>query len=115
MSAARAIAVALGLAVVMGVPGVAHAAQRTFVASTGNDANPCTLAQPCRNFTAAIAQTSANGEVIVLDSAGYGTIVSPITQSISIIAAPGVYAGISVFTGDGITINGGSIKVVLRG
>jgi len=31
--------------------------QRTFVASTGNDASPCSLTLPCRALAAAIAQT----------------------------------------------------------
>ena len=61
----------------------AATAQRTFVASTGNDANPCSLAQPCRGFARAFRQASP-GEVIVLDSAGYGLVT--ITQSVSLIA-----------------------------
>lgn len=91
----------------------AQAAQRTFVASFGNDANPCTIASPCRTFGAAMALTDANGEVIVLDSAGYGPVT--INQSVSIIAPDGVYAGVSVFAAqNGITVSGGA-KVVLRG
>src|SRR5439155_15852306 len=44
-------------------------AQRTFVsANHGNDANPCPVTLPCRNFAAAIAQAAPGGEVIVLDS-----------------------------------------------
>jgi hypothetical protein len=89
------------------------ATQRTFVASTGDDANPCSLPLPCRQFAAAVARTSAGGEVIVLDSAGYGPV--SITQSVSIAAPSGVYAGVSVFAGDGISINGNNIVVVLRG
>jgi hypothetical protein len=98
-----------------GLAGEAMAtAQRTFVASTGNDANPCSLASPCRGFAAAIAQTSPNGEVIVLDSAGYGP--ATITQPVSIIAPPGIYGGISVTAGGaGMTVNAGSGKVTLRG
>ena len=92
--------------------------QRTFVASTGVDTNTafhCSIAQPCRGFAAAIGITSAKGEVIVLDSAGYGAIPS-ITKSITINAPTGIYAGISVFSGDGITINAGiTDTVVLRG
>jgi len=89
--------------------------QRTFVASYGNDANPCSRATPCRGFTAAVAQTTPGGEVIVLDSAGYGPVT--ITQSVSIVAPPGIYAGISVITpgSDGIAVNGGAIDVVLSG
>ena len=85
------------------------AAQRTFVASTGNDANPCSLAKPCRGFAAAVGMTNPGGEVIVLDSAGYGPVT--ITQSVSIVAPLGVYAGISVFAPD----SGDSDKIMLRG
>jgi len=85
---------------------------RTFVASYGNDANSCSLAMPCRGFAAALAKTEVKGEVIVLDSAGYGP--AAITQSVSIIAPAGVYAGITVSSGVGVAINGSYIRVVLR-
>lgn len=88
-------------------------AQRTFVASFGDDTNPCTFAQPCRAFAAAIAQTSDGGEVVVLDSAGYGPVT--ITQSASIIAAPGVFAGVTVFTGDGVAVSGVGTRARLSG
>jgi len=81
-------------------------AQRTFVASSGSDANPCSRDLPYRSFAAAILQTNANGEVVAIDSAGYGPMT--ITQSVTIVAAPGVHAGISVFSGEGITVNVGS-------
>jgi len=131
VSRSRLVAVGIALlAVVGGVlaagsfasshrPAAAHKAaalaQRTFVsAATGNDANPCTRTAPCRNFAAAIAQTSSGGEVVVLDSGGYGTVT--ITQAVSLIAPPGVYAGISVFSGTGITVNAGPSDVVtIRG
>jgi hypothetical protein len=98
---------------------LAHATvQRTFVASTGVDTNTafnCSIVKPCRGFAAAIGATSAKGEVIVLDSAGYG-VIPLITQSITITAPTGIYAGISVFSGDGIIINASAIDtVVLRG
>jgi hypothetical protein len=89
-------------------------AQRTFVSGLGSDSNPCSRPAPCRTFGQAIMGTAAGGEVIVLDSAGYGPVT--ITQSISITAPPGVYAGISVFSGNGITITAGaSDTVILRG
>jgi len=93
----------------------AATAQRTFVASTGNDANACSIAAPCRGFARAITQTSAGGEIIVLDSAGYGHVT--ITQGVSIIAPAGVYAGISVFSGDdGIVVNAAAgDKITVRG
>jgi hypothetical protein len=88
-------------------------AQRTFVASTGLDTNPCSIAAPCRGFATAIAHTAAGGEVIVLDSAGYGPVT--ITKSISLIAPPGIHAGVSVASGVGIAVNGPGAIVVLRG
>ncbi|MEO8675208.1 MAG: right-handed parallel beta-helix repeat-containing protein [Casimicrobiaceae bacterium] len=90
----------------------AAASQRTFVSGEGNDANPCSLTAPCRGLQAAVSAVDPSGDVIVLDSAGYGAIF--ISKSVSIIAPTGVYAGISVSSGDGIFVNGG-LKVVLRG
>ena len=109
---AGAVSALLGLVVTDAL----GAAQRTFVASNGSPANTafnCSIVKPCRAFSDAISVTSAGGEVIVLDSAGYGPVT--ITQSASIITPPGVYAGVSVFGGNGITVNGAGISVVLRG
>jgi hypothetical protein len=92
----------------------AYGAQRTFVSSQGSDSNSCALAAPCRSFAAAIANTDADGEIIVLDSAGYGRVT--IDRSVSITAPAGVYAGISVFAGtNGIDVDGSGIVVSLRG
>jgi len=91
-------------------------AQRTFVASLGSPANTafnCSLAKPCRAFGDAIGVTNPKGEVVVLDSAGYGPVT--ITKSVSIIAPPGIYAGVSVLSGDGVTVNAPGATVVLRG
>jgi hypothetical protein len=103
------------LLIVAALSGAARAqAQRTFVASGGSDGNPCSRTAPCRTFRQAISQTNPGGEVIALDSAGYGTF--SVDRTISIIAPPGVYAGISVFSGVGIDINAGpSDTVILRG
>jgi hypothetical protein len=90
------------------------ASQRTFVSTAGVNNPSCFINSPCRDFAAALATTSPNGEVIVLDSGGYGSVT--IAQAVSIIAPPGVYAGISVFGGDGVTIAAGPTdKVTLRG
>jgi len=95
-------------------------AQRAFVHSPplGNDANAasnCSLALPCRTFDVAIGVTQAGGEVVILDTAGYGAMT--ISQSLKVVAPAGVYGGISVFgTGNGVTINAGDTDVVtLRG
>jgi len=87
--------------------------QRTFVASYGSDGNACSIGAPCRSFGSAVGKTSPGGEVIVLDSAGYGPVA--IGQSISITAAPGIYAGITVSGNYGIAIAGPAIVVALRG
>jgi hypothetical protein len=95
------------------VTGSCFAAQRTFVASTGVDSNPCSLTAPCRTFTQALSSTASGGEIIVLDSAAYGPVT--IAQSVSIVAPPGIYAGVTVFSGAGITISGAGVVVSLRG
>ena len=110
MHIVRAGAVLLGLFFAT----LVHAtAQRTFVSTAGVDNPACSLVAPCRAFAAAITATSPGGEVIALDSGGYGPVT--ITKSVSIIAPAGVYAGISVFSGNGVTVNGSAIAVVLRG
>ena len=55
---------------------------RVFVAAQGADSNPCTFAMPCRTFQHAHDVVAPNGEIDVLDPAGYGALV--ITKSISI-------------------------------
>jgi hypothetical protein len=101
------------LAVIAAPPCLA-ATQRSFVASDGIDTNPCLLTQPCRSFSVALGQTNTGGEIVVLDSAGYGPVT--IGKAVSIVAPPGVYAGISVLSGDGVVVNAGpSEDVVLRG
>jgi hypothetical protein len=60
----------------------AHAQQRVFVSSQGLDTNPCTVTQPCRTFQQAYNIAAANGEIDVIDPAGYGPLA--ITKGISI-------------------------------
>ena len=111
MHAARLAILALGVI----ATSLAHAAsQRTFVSTLGVNNPNCFIATPCRDFAAAMAATSPGGEIVVLDSGGYGSV--SIAQSVSIIAPLGVYAGISVFAGTGVTVAGGPAgKVTLRG
>ncbi len=115
--AALVVAPALCFCCFLFASGEARAVQRAFVASYGLDANTatnCDATQPCRFFQAASTVVDPGGEIVALDSAGYGVIT--ITQSLSIVAPDGVYAGISVFPGaSGVTINTPGVKVVLRG
>jgi hypothetical protein len=43
-----------------------------YVGSKGKDANPCTLAAPCRTLQRGVNVTPADGELRVLDSGSYG-------------------------------------------
>ena len=109
----RPVAAAALLLALLAPSTVLASAQRTFVASSGSDVHPCSLSQPCRSFGAAITKTSDGGEVIVLDSAGYGPV--KITQSVSITAPAGIYAGVTVTSGEGIAVDAPGIVVGLRG
>ena len=114
LSIRLAVAAVATIAATLATGALAALAQRTFVRSDGADANTCSIAQPCRSFTAALGKTAAAGEIIVLDSAGYGPVI--INQSVAIIAPSGIYAGVSVFSDDGVTVNGdATANVVLRG
>src|SRR6266567_614359 len=101
------------LVFVLSLCGLAQAQLRVFVSGTGSDANPCTRMAPCRNFQRGHDVVTAGGEVVALDSAGYGTV--SITKSVTL-TGDGVYAGITVTSGDGVYISvGSSDTVVLRG
>jgi parallel beta helix pectate lyase-like protein len=92
----------------------ALAVPRVFVSGLGNDANPGSITSPKRSFASALTVTDAGGEIIVLDSAGYGPVT--INKSVSITSPTGVYAGITVASGYGVEVSiGGSDVVVLRG
>ena len=93
----------------------AFASQRTFVSTTGADTSAtCSLAAPCRGFAKALTLTDPGGEIVVLDSGGYGSVT--VNKNVTIDSPAGAYAGISVFaTFDGITVAAPAAKVVLRG
>lgn len=81
-------------------------ALRAFVSTTGNDLNTsldCSPSANCRTFAAALSVTDPGGEIVVLNSGGYGpaTISQPV-----MISAIGVDASISGAPGDAaLTIN----------
>ena len=86
---------------------------RTFVSSAGSDANDCSRSSPCRNFQRAHDAVVAGGEVVALDSAGYGAV--SITKSVTI-TGEGVHAAATSPSGGGnaVTVNGAGITVILR-
>ena len=86
---------------------------RTYVSAFGSDSNLCTASSPCASFQAALAQTTAGGEIFVLNSADYGPVT--INKSVTI-TSEGAVAGVLATTGAAITISAGASDVVnLRG
>ena len=88
-------------------------APRTFVSSAGSDANDCSRPSPCRNFQRGHDAVAAGGEVVALDSAGYGAV--NITKSVTI-TGEGVHAAATSPSGGGnvVTVNGAGMTVILR-
>ncbi len=84
-------------------PAVFALNSRSAVSANGLDTNSCTPAAPCRSFTTAIAQTASGGEIIALDSAGYGPFT--IGSAVAIFGAPGAHAAITATSGSAITIS----------
>jgi uncharacterized repeat protein (TIGR01451 family) len=83
---------------------------RVFVSVLGLDTNDCSnIATPCRTLNAAMAQVAVDGEVIVIKSGSYAG--GAITKGVKIDVASGVVA----FSGQPISIDAGSGRVVLRG
>jgi hypothetical protein len=96
--------------------GSAHAQLfRAYLASTGSDGNPCTLAAPCRLLPAALAAVADGGEVWMLDSANFNTGMVNITKSVSVLAVPGEVGSIIATGGaNAIDITTAGITVALR-
>jgi hypothetical protein len=94
---------------------------RAFVSSTGNDANVatnCVQSSPCRTFAAAYPTVTAGGELIALDTAGYGPLTgaNTINKAITIATVPGAMAFVVAAAGtSAFTVSAGaSDLVVLR-
>jgi hypothetical protein len=93
----------------------AQAPTKVFVASYGSDANDGSRGSPKRNFQAAHNAVAGGGQIVVLDTAGYGALT--INKSLAITVPPGVNGFVTVSgTNNGITINAGATdSVSLRG
>jgi hypothetical protein len=116
-----ALLLALGAVPVMGATASAQGLVR-YVASYGNNANPCTRTQPCRTLQAGVNAAPAGGEVQVLDSGEYTPQNTPAAGAVAIhksitISSIGARASLTSrqqFDG-GIFIGNEGINVVLRG
>jgi hypothetical protein len=107
--ARRAAGMAVALVAFFAVS-VAQAQNVRFIRTNGNDANACTLTQPCRTLQRGIQAAPVRGEVRLLDSGAFGagvTIVKSITIS-------GNGNTLILSGDDAITINNAAVKVVLR-
>ncbi len=87
---------------------------RAYLESTGSDANPCTLPQPCRLLPAALNAIVDGGEVWMLDSANYNTGTVIVDKSASILAVPGAVGSVVALGGPALSITASGLKVSLR-
>lgn len=93
----------------------ARALPRTFVSVAGDDADNCSRPAPCRTFARGVQEVDPRGEVVALDSAGYGRFTAD--KSVTVVAAPGIFAGVAAdINQTAITVTGATTDtVVLRG
>jgi hypothetical protein len=70
------------------------------------------MATPCRTFQAAHDAVDAGGDIVALDTADYGSVL--VGKSVAIVGNPGIVAGITVASGNGVTIIKPDVHVVLR-
>ncbi len=98
------------------VPSNAHAQlTKIFVASFGSDANDGSRGAPKRTFQAAHDAVAAGGEVVALDTAGYGAL--SITKSVGVTVPAGITGFITLTSGAAIKVNTAAATdtVTLRG
>ena len=87
---------------------------RAYLASDGNDANPCTLSAPCRLLPAALDAVASGGEIWMLDSANYNTSSVTIGKSVSILAVPGAIGSVLAIGGPAVQVLANGLNVSLR-
>jgi hypothetical protein len=114
ITAAIAAAIALALAAWPGSPAVAGLF-RAYLSVGGNDADPCTVQQPCRLLPRALSVVDDGGEIWILDSANFNTGTVYVSKSVSILVVPGALGSI-VGTGSGAAmfVNAPGGEVALR-
>ncbi len=103
----------LGIALAVSTPADALSF-RAYLSVNGNDANPCTLQQPCRLLPAALAAVTPGGEIWMLDSANFNTATVTVTKSVRILAVPGAVGSVVATGGPAITIATAGVHVGLR-
>jgi hypothetical protein len=91
--------------------GASPASQTWVSAELGNDSNPCSRTAPCLTFAAALAQTTAGGEIDVLDQGDFGPVT--ITKSITLDGGDNQLASVLTSGTNSITVAAGSTDVVI--
>jgi hypothetical protein len=100
------------LALLLSAVGSAHAQlNRSFVSVVGDDANPCFRTAPCKTFAGANAKTNPGGEMDVMESGGYGSLV--ISKSITIDGSGVVASAIGAGTLNSFRINANDTDIVV--
>jgi hypothetical protein len=87
---------------------------RAYLASYGNDANPCTVAAPCRLLPAAISAVANNGEIWMMDSANFNLAPVAVTKSVKIQAVPGQVGSIVAVAGTAAIVMAPGVNLYLR-
>lgn len=106
----KSVITAAVLAAVLALPGESAAQLfRAYLASTGNDGNPCTVAAPCRLLPRALSVVNDFGEVWMVDSANYNTATVTIAKSVTIVAVPGALASLVAINAPAAEVTTGSV------
>ena len=109
-----ATAIMFGILLQTGAAPAATIARTWVSAIAGKDSNPCTRSLPCATFQVAHDNTTAGGEIDVLDGGEFGPVV--INKAITIANdGAGTAAITPVADGAGVTVQALGIAVVLRG
>jgi hypothetical protein len=114
MRFSQAIKNTLVLSAAFSCASVNAASFRAYLSSTGSDANPCTVSQPCRLLPAALNAIIDGGEVWMLDSANYNSGPVNVTKSASILAIPGAVGSVVALGGPAFNIATAGVSVSLR-
>ena len=78
---------------------------RSIISVNGSDSNSCASTAPCRSLAVAVTHTAAGGEIIAINTAGYGA--ATVDRALTVSGAPGVHAAITT-AANGITVNASS-------
>lgn len=105
--------ISLAVSVWFATSALAQSVVRTFVSTSGVDNATCSRSTPCRTFNAAIAAVDAAGEVVALDTGGYGPFTA--NKDVTVIGTPGIHAAIAPQSGSAVTINAAGSTVIVRG